>query len=94
MLKPGQAAPGLTDESGIELSGSGRSSGSDRDSDRHSDCASPKHNRKDRIRAPSSASESENERRVKLVSTFCHILQCYRQIDLISRSMKRDLKVT
>ena len=62
MLKPGQAAPGTTDESGIELSGSGRSSGSDRDSDRHSDCShSPKTNRKDRVRAPSSASESEIE---------------------------------
>lgn len=60
MLKPGQAAPGITDESGIELSGSGRSSGSDRDSDRHSDCSSsPKTNRKDRVRAPSSASESD-----------------------------------
>jgi hypothetical protein len=71
MLKPGQAAPGVTDESGIELSGSGRSSGSDRDSDRHSDCgSSPKTNRKDRIRAPSSASESETERNIKLTEKW------------------------
>lgn len=71
MLKPGQATAGVTDESGIELSGSGRSSGSDRDSDRHSDCgSSPKSNRKDRIRAPSSASESETERRVKLTQKW------------------------
>jgi hypothetical protein len=70
MLKPGQAAPGITDESGIELSGSGRSSSSDRDS--HSDCEkpSPKTNRKDRIRAPSSASESETERNIKLTEKW------------------------
>lgn len=65
MLKPGTTCSGTTDESGIELSGSGRSSGSDRDSDRHSDCSSPKNNRNNRNRALSSCSESDSEKSLK-----------------------------
>lgn len=94
MLKPGQAAPGLTDESGIELSGSGRSSGSDRDSDRHSDCASPKHNRKDRIRAPSSASESENERRVKLTEKWNPNVQAFIPGNFTTSPKKQPISTT
>merc|ERR1712050_63506 len=70
MLKPGQAAPGITDESGIELSGSGRSSGSDRESDRHSDSGKSPKNRRDRMRAPSSASDSDSEKTVKLTEKW------------------------
>jgi len=70
MLKPGQAAPGITDESGIELSGSGRSSGSDRESDRHSDSGKSSKNRRDRMRAPSSASDSDSEKTVKLTEKW------------------------
>lgn len=96
MLKPGQSTSGITDESGIELSGSGRSSGSDRDSDRHSDCAqvSPKSNRKDRIRAPSSASESENERRVKLTEKWNPNVQAFIPGNFTSSPKKQQISTT